>query len=264
MTVALPQRTNIPVRLRHAAGDERTQRALQWIAQRHHLAAVDNTALASASSLEEAAKILEGSQSFLLTAAVGAVLLGELHPNYLIRALSQRMGIEMDDARAIAHDVSREIFAHVKQELVDVYHMRAQPEVHEPAPVGGESEPLESAEPGGQSQEWTEPIQSPEPIANSAEPTEEKTAEISSTPGSELRPTNSLDGLAEQVAEGAFPTAPQEPVPSTPEDIAQTQEPPASFTPESSGPHVVDLRNIDNIENSFAPPPPALPEEGKP
>ena len=260
MAIVIPQETRIPERLTFAAGDERTQKAIAWIAQRHRLTDAA-TGLQTATTPEDVTQAFLNSQVFLLAASVGEVLMGRLHPNYLIRALSQRMGIGMDDARAIAHDVSREIFAHVKQELVDVYHMQVQPEVHEPTPVGGESEPLESAEPIESTESLLRQEYGGQAIAQGGTGLEEASqAAEAAVPETPARPAS--DGLAEQVFEGTFPTAPPTPEapPPTPQQISsealQTPEASASFTPESSGPHVVDLRNIDNIENSFAPPPP--------
>lgn len=282
MIVAQPQETRIQERLRTLAGDARTEQAIAWIAQRHRL--TDATiSLQNAATSGEITQAFLNSQVFLLAASVGEVLMGRLHPNFLIRALAERLQLSMDEARAIGHDVSREIFAHVKQELVDLYHMRAVPKVHLPPEVRESAEEAFAATEAPDAFQTQEGAQTPE------------VEEVSEAPPAQ--------GLAAQVVEGAFPRASpnnngaappevpsQEPEFSVPapesagspetSTVPKTQEvggmkeappatqdswsgPPVSRASEGgASPNIVDLRTLD--ENSFAPPPPSLPEEGKP
>ena len=52
---------------------------------------------------------------------VGQVLIGELHPNSFIKALAEQGNIPLEKARAIARDISAQVFAPVRNELMSVY-----------------------------------------------------------------------------------------------------------------------------------------------
>lgn len=69
--------------------------------------------------ISEKFRIKEGAP--VLAEAIGEVMLGILHPNFLIRTLAERADISTDQAQKIALDVSTKIFAPVRQELLAMY-----------------------------------------------------------------------------------------------------------------------------------------------
>jgi len=52
---------------------------------------------------------------------VGMVLLGELHPNLLVKNIVEKEGLDVEKAKAIAIDISVSVFQPVKQELISLY-----------------------------------------------------------------------------------------------------------------------------------------------
>lgn len=91
---------SLPAPLRERLNAEATERALAAIAQHYRLD-------------EEA----QGT----LAELTGMVLLGELHPNQLIRAVEVNLRLTREQARSVALDVSREIFSPVRNELLALY-----------------------------------------------------------------------------------------------------------------------------------------------
>ncbi|OHA53425.1 MAG: hypothetical protein A3A30_02820 [Candidatus Terrybacteria bacterium RIFCSPLOWO2_01_FULL_48_14] len=126
MPVLTPQ---LSPQLLETAGDERTEKAIAWIAQRWKLKSADDF-VAQGANFQEA---LRQSQVFVLSQTVGEVLAGKLHPNFVVKTLEERLNIPRDRARDIAHDVSREIFSRVRRELMDYYRITPEQKVAHPS-----------------------------------------------------------------------------------------------------------------------------------
>src|SRR3989344_770328 len=125
MPVLTPQ---LSPQLLETAGDERTEKAIAWIAQRWKLKSADDF-VAQGANFQEA---LRQSQVFVLSQTVGEVLAGKLHPDFVVKTLEERLNIPRDRARDIAHDVSREIFSRVRRELMDYYRITPEQKVAHP------------------------------------------------------------------------------------------------------------------------------------
>src|SRR3989344_62530 len=57
----------------------------------------------------------------LLAEAIGEVFLGILHPNLFIRTVSDRLQLPLDRSRALSFEVSAQIFASVRNELMRIH-----------------------------------------------------------------------------------------------------------------------------------------------
>ena len=63
---------------------------------------------------------------------VGQVLFGELHPNSFIRKLAEQGSVDIERARSIARDVSAQVFAPVRNELMKVYEISGEDKQAQP------------------------------------------------------------------------------------------------------------------------------------
>jgi hypothetical protein len=66
---------------------------------------------------------------------VGRVLIGELHPNSFIKTLAEEGNVPLEKARAVARDISAQVFAPVRNELMTVYGIGAATEPAEKIPA---------------------------------------------------------------------------------------------------------------------------------
>ncbi|MBI4134253.1 MAG: hypothetical protein HY475_02410 [Candidatus Terrybacteria bacterium] len=140
----------------------------------------------------------------LLAETIGEVFLGILHPNLFIRTVSDRLQLPLDRSRALSFEVSAQIFASVRNELMRIHGIQTTT----PAPS-----PQSSIPPG------------PWPLAGQAG----------------RRAGNSQSPMSPRPAASPAPPPPrnfvplQRPVPSPPRP-AQPSPPPAPRTPLSFSP----------------------------
>lgn len=112
-------------KIRNRIVNERTIDTLIQIVDRFGL----DSGLAAMTEDDDAAapkfrSMWQGSPEGKLAAVVGAVLGGNLNPNFFISHLEQKLSIGREKAREIALEVSKQIFLPVRQELAELYNIQ--------------------------------------------------------------------------------------------------------------------------------------------
>ncbi len=101
---------------------------------------------------------------------VGMVLLGELHPNLLVKNIVEKEGLDIEKAKAVAIDISVSVFQPVKQELISLYGISPKA----PDPIAAPEPPKQpvapSAPPPTPAARQENPLASPPPPTLSLRP----------------------------------------------------------------------------------------------